>query len=132
MNPKKPSAKEAEAVLISNALERQMLGLSIAEYSALTPLEIDCELKAHALLQKQKETLLRALDEHLARLEILANGYNFPTVSSAQDFRIFPDKPAPKPKPAGDTELKWLMRDAKNIAEFKKRREELRKQQGKQ
>lgn len=87
--PKKPTKESIKQYLISSAWERQKLGLSKSEYDALSPFEIKCELEALKYIEKEKQSLIEILDEHFARLEILANGYNFTDLKSTADFRIF-------------------------------------------
>mgnify|MGYP001201086098 CR=1 FL=1 len=41
-----------KARLVSNAQQRQLLGLSIAEYNALTPFELYCEIEAFNEIQR--------------------------------------------------------------------------------
>ena len=65
-----------------------MLGLSPAEYNALTPSEISAELEATKILERRRESFFEMIDEHFARLELLANGYTFPDAKSTEDFRI--------------------------------------------
>lgn len=84
----KPNAKSINDYLTLAALERQRLGLSPSEYYALTPLQVKCELEALKIIAQEKTNALLALDEHLARIEMLLNGYNFPNVKSVDEFRI--------------------------------------------
>lgn len=62
-------------MLYRRAWQRQRLGLSIAEYNALTPREIEIELKACRELEdiRREETnyLARLIDTHFAVLECL-------------------------------------------------------------
>lgn len=88
-NLKRPTKESIKQYLVSSAWERQKLGLSKAEYDALTPFEIKCELEALKFIEQEKQRLIEVLDEHFARLEILANGYNFTDLKSTADFRIF-------------------------------------------
>lgn len=99
MPPHNPDSKSVRNWLISAALERQMLGLSPAEYNALTPSEISAELEAAKILERRRESFFEMFDEHLARLELLANGYTFPDAKSTEDFRILKRRtPAPSEK----------------------------------
>lgn len=86
---KRPTKESIKQYLISSAWERQKLGLSKSEYDALSPFEIMCELEALKYIEKEKQSFIEILDEHFARLEILANGYNFTDLKSTADFRIF-------------------------------------------
>ena len=71
----KTKQKELDELLYRRAWQRQKLGLSIAEYNALTPREVEIELKACRELEdiRREETkyLARLIDEHLAYLECL-------------------------------------------------------------
>lgn len=87
-NQKKPTKESIKQYLIASAWERQKLGLSKAEYDALSPFEIKCELEALKFIEQEKQNLIEVLDEHFARLEILANGYNFTDLKTTADFRI--------------------------------------------
>lgn len=87
--PKRPTKESVRQYLIASAWERQKLGLSKTEYDALSPFEIKCELEALKYIEREKQNIIEALDEHFARLEILANGYNFTELKSTADFRIF-------------------------------------------
>lgn len=83
-----PDAKSVKDWLISAAWERQRLGLSPAEYNALTPLQIQCELEVANELEIRRNQIVELIDEHFARLEFLANGFYFPDLKSIEDFRI--------------------------------------------
>ncbi len=85
---KRPDAKSVKDWLISAAWERQRLGLSPAEYNALTPLQIQCELKVANELENKRNQIIELIDEHFARLEFFANGFYFPGMESLEDFRI--------------------------------------------
>lgn len=87
-NLKRPTKESVKQYLVSSAWERQKLGLSKAEYDALSPFEIKCELEALKYIEQEKQSLFEILDEHFARLEILANGYSFTDLKSTSDFRI--------------------------------------------
>jgi hypothetical protein len=89
---KKPTKESIKQYLISSAWERQKLGLTKTEYDALTPFEIKCELEALKFIEQEKNNIVEVLDEHFARLEILANGYNFADLKTTEDFRIFKPK----------------------------------------
>lgn len=89
---KKPTKESVRQFLISSAWERQKLGLSKTEYDALTPFEIKCELEALKFIEQERNNIVEVLDEHFARLEILANGYNFSDLKTTEDFRIFKPK----------------------------------------
>lgn len=88
MPPSNPDKKSIREWLISAALERQILGLSPAEYNALTPSEISAELEAAKILERRRDSFIEMLDEHFARLELLLNGYTFPDAKNTEDFRI--------------------------------------------
>jgi hypothetical protein len=87
-NLKKPSKESVKQVLISSAWERQKLGLSKTEYDALSPFEIKCELEALNIIQEEKKQILQIIDEHFARLELLANGFSFSGCKTVDDFKI--------------------------------------------
>ena len=91
-NLKRPTKESIKQYLVSSAWERQKLGLTKTEYDALTPFEIKCELEALKFIEREKNNLVEILDEHFARLEILANGYNFADLKTTEDFRIFKPK----------------------------------------
>lgn len=82
------SATERAEWLKNCAWERQKLGLSVAEYNSLTPFEIKCELEALKEIESERKTLLKLIDEHLSRIEILLNGFNFPSVKTIDDLRM--------------------------------------------
>jgi hypothetical protein len=91
-NLKRPTKESVRQYLVSSAWERQKLGLTKTEYDALTPFEIKCELEALKFIEREKNNLVEILDEHFARLEILANGYIFADLKTTEDFRIFKPK----------------------------------------
>lgn len=125
---RKPNAEQLSDYLTSMALERQMLGLTKSEYDALTPFEVACELKAVELLRKFKDLRFQILDEHFARLEILANGFKFEDLKRIEDFRLTKREGAESAlsdKERKKTEYKFILKDQRCIARFKKRRAEL-------
>jgi len=74
--------EKQKAQLIKWAEWRQKLGLSIAEFDALTPFEVQCELEAAQNIELEKwrekialrDSLSELLDIHLARIAMLLNG----------------------------------------------------------
>ena len=122
---KKPDIAKQSEFLTSKALERQMLGLSIAEYEALTPFEVACELKAAEILRKFGDLRLQILDEHLARLEILANGYQCKGMGKVEDFRLVSREGAADRAEREKAEYEFLLNTQRRVARFKKRRAEL-------
>lgn len=121
----KPDIAKMSEFLTSKALERQILGLSIAEYEALTPFEVACELKAAEILRKFKDLRFQILDEHLARLEILANGYQFKDLKRVEDFRLTSREGAAGKGEREKAEYEFLLNTQRRVARFKKRRAEL-------
>ena len=93
---KRPDAKSVKHWLISAAWERQRLGLSPAEYNALTPLQIQCELEVADCIERKRNQIVELIDEHFARLEFLANGFYFPDLKSIEDFKILKTKKTKK------------------------------------
>lgn len=91
-SPKRPDAQSVKNWLISAAWERQRLGLSPAEYNALTPLQIQCELEVADCIERRRNQIVELIDEHFARLEFFANGFYFPDLKSIEDFKILKTK----------------------------------------
>lgn len=85
---KKLAPEEKAEWLKNRAWERQKLGLQPSEYNALTPFEIKCELEALKIIENERKNVFKLIDEHLARIELLLNGFTFPSIKNIEDLRI--------------------------------------------
>lgn len=86
---------------------RQRLGLSVAEFDALTPFELDCEIEAYCQRIEDEQRAKSAyfdnistlLDLHLARIAMLVNGVGKVEYKDTKfDDFILIKKPEPKQK----------------------------------
>lgn len=72
------------------------MGLSVSEFGALTPREIDIELEVARERERERvkdeEFKLRFLDAHLATLEMLIHNANFKRAARVADYRLLKDK----------------------------------------
>ena len=72
------------------------MGLSIAEFNALTPSEMNAELEAAAELEKrrldEREHFMRFLDAHLALAHAIAHNAHFKRRVKVDDYKIMSEK----------------------------------------
>lgn len=72
------------------------MGLSISEFGALTPREIEIELEAVREKAREEaseeEFRLRLFDAHMATLEMLVHNANFKRALKVSDFKLLRDK----------------------------------------
>lgn len=77
------------------AQARQTLGLTLSDFERLTPAEIEIELEYARLRDdaetKERETLLRLIDTHLATMETLFYNAHFRTPAKVADFKLLKD-----------------------------------------
>ena len=90
---------EVDAVVRWRAWARQTLGLSLGEFGALTPREIEIELEIAAEIRRRQEAgedfRLRLFDAHMAALEMLVHNANYRRPLKTEDFKLLRDT---KPK----------------------------------
>lgn len=90
---------EVDAFVRWRAWARQTLGLSLAEFGALTPREIEIELETAAEIRRRQEAgedfRLRLFDAHMAALEMLVHNANYRRPLKTEDFKLLRDT---KPK----------------------------------
>ena len=89
------SKSQTDKYLKGRAWARQMLGLSLTEFNALTPHEISIELSvARDILQRKldrEELLLQLIDQHMSSLETIIYNSNYKNSSKISDFRLLKD-----------------------------------------
>ncbi len=72
------------------------MGLSISEFGALTPREIEIELEAAREKAREdaaeEEFRLRLFDAHMATLEMLVHNANFKRALKVSDFKLLRDR----------------------------------------
>ena len=96
---------EVDAFVKWRAWARQTLGLSLEEFGALTPREIEIELETAAEIRKARDAeenfRLRLFDAHMAALEMLVHNANYRRPLKTENFRLLRDaKPKLSPEVA--------------------------------
>ena len=90
---------EVDAFVKWRAWARQTLGLSLEEFGALTPREIEIELETAAEIRKARDAeenfRLRLFDAHMAALEMLVHNANYRRPLKTEDFKLLQET---KPK----------------------------------